>query len=89
MIRVIIAGIILRSTGAVCRYEVRRVYSGVKGKGTTVLSTRRLSEARAKYNAMRISETDTITITVVAVIAQRHGTVTSKGESKNANSTND
>ena len=82
MIRVLLAAMILRSTGAVVEYSVRRVYSGGKGKGTTVISTSRLREARQKFKAMRIADTDTITITVTAVVAQRHGTVASKGETE-------
>lgn len=78
MIRVIIAAALLRSTGAIVEYGVRRVYAGTTGKGTTVLATTRLKEARAKYKAMRVADTDTITITVAAVIAQRHGTVEAK-----------
>lgn len=79
MIRVILAAALLRSTGAQVEYGVRRVYRGTKGKGTTVLATPKLREARRKYNAMRIANTDTITITVAAVVAQRHGTVEAKG----------
>lgn len=75
MIRVIIAAAILRSTGALVEYGVRRIKSKTTGKGTTVLTTPKLREARRKYNAMRIADTDDITITVAAVIAQRHGTV--------------
>ena len=80
MIRVIIAAMLLRSTGAIVEYTVRRVYGGIKGKGTTFLATQKFSEARRKYEAMRIADTDTLTITVAAVVAQRHGEVKSKGE---------
>lgn len=80
MIRVLLAAWILRSAGSVVEYSVRRIYGGVKGKGTTVLSTSKLREARRKYNAMRIADTDIITITVTGVVAQRIGTVAPKGE---------
>ena len=75
MLRILLAAMLLRMTGAKVSYVVRRLYSGVKGKGTTVLATPKLSEARKKYRKMMVSDTDTITITTEAIVAQRHGTV--------------
>lgn len=67
---------LLRTTGATVEYGVRRVKSKqIRGQGTTLLATPKLKEARSKYATVRVADTDTITITVAAVIAQRHGTV--------------
>jgi len=79
MFRVLIAAILLRNLGADVKYIVRRIYNGVKGKGTTILTAHKFTDARAKFKAMRGADTDTITITVEAVVAQRHGTVPAKG----------
>ena len=79
MIRAIIAAWLLRNMGAKVRYVVRRQYANVKGRGTSTLTTSKLSEARDKYRSMRVADTDTITITAEAIMAQRHGTVAAKG----------
>ena len=83
MIRVRLAAALIRSTGGVCEYRVRRIYNNTKGQGTTVLRTQKFGEAKRKYNAMRIADTDVITITVEAVVAQRHGTVEANKEVSN------
>jgi hypothetical protein len=75
MIRVLTAAILLRTTGAAVQFVVRRKYNKVGGQGTSVLKTARFKEARAKYHAMRIADVDTITITLEAIVEQRHGTV--------------
>jgi hypothetical protein len=75
MFRTIIAAMLLRTTGAQVQYNVRRLHGGKSGKGTTVLRTKKYRDAKRKYKAMRVAITDTITITVEAVVAQRHGTV--------------
>jgi len=79
MIRVLLAAWLLRNTGADVQYIVRRRYSGTKGRGTSVLRASNFKQARAKYRAMRIADADTITITLAAVVAQRHGTVAASG----------
>lgn len=81
MIRELTAALLLRTTGASVQFTVRRILDGnVRGKGSTVLTTPKYREAIAKYKAMRIADTDTITVTVEAIIKQRHGTIESKGE---------
>ena len=75
MFRLYIAAWLLRTTGASVRYLVRRVYAGTTGRGTTVLNVSDMKHAKAKYNTMRVSDKDTVTITVEAVVAQRHGTI--------------
>jgi len=89
MIRVIIAAWLLRNMNAGVRYVVRRQYKNTTGKGTATLTTAKLKEARAKYRAMRIADTDTITITVEAVVAQRHGTVSAAGPISQKENEND
>ena len=79
MIRVLLAAMLLRSTGAAVQYIVRRQYNGVTGQGTTILKAARLKDARKKYQAMRVADTDTITITINVIVAQRHGSVAASG----------
>lgn len=71
MIRILIAAWLLKTTGAKVNFVVRRRNAKRAGKGTTWLTTDSLKTARTKYNSMRIADTDTITISVEAVIAQR------------------
>lgn len=75
MIRILIAALLLRTTGAKVRYQVRRVYGTTRGSGTAVLKTPSYLAAKTKFKAMRIAKTDTITVSVVAVVRQRRGTV--------------
>lgn len=75
MIRIAIAAALLRTTGATVEYRVQRQKKQTNRDGTTVMAVKSLRSARRKYKAMRIADTDTITIRVVATVAQRHGTV--------------
>ena len=72
MLRIKLAAMLLRSTGAKVEFGVRRVSDKlVRGKGRTYLATESLAEAQNKYASMRVAYTDTITLTVAAVIAER------------------
>ena len=77
MIRVWIAAMLLRSAGGAVNFVVRRRSGAAKkhGLGTTLGTFRKLRDARKKFNAARVADTDTITINVEAIVAQRHGDV--------------
>jgi hypothetical protein len=75
MIRLYVAAWLLRTAGFDPSYVVRRIYAGTTGRGTTVMNNRKFKNAKERYNAMRIADTDTITICIEADVAQRHGTV--------------
>jgi len=84
MLRIKLAAMLLRSTGASVKYIVRRRNNNTNGNGTAILAASTFKEARAKYLKVRVADTDTITITVEAVVAQRHETVFSTKENDNA-----
>jgi len=89
MFRVIIAAFLLRSIGANVEYVVRRKSAQREGKGTTLLTATKLSVARTKYRNVRVADTDTITISVEAIIAQRHGGVSASGSLSQKEKRND
>ena len=82
MIRTALVAMILRSTGYRVVYVLRRNPDGNSGSGRTVLKTNSLKAARKKFNAMRIADTDSLTITLTAVVGQRHGEVHASGDTK-------
>jgi len=74
MIRTLIAAVLLRTIGPV-EFRVQRQRKQTGKDGTTVLRSPSYFKARKKYRAMRLADTDCITIRVVGTVKQRHGNV--------------
>ncbi len=80
--RIFLAAFLLRLSGATIEYRVQRVrpdksdtQTHIHKDGSTVLRTKKYREAKAKWQSMRVPDTDTVIIRLVATIRQRHGTV--------------
>jgi hypothetical protein len=80
--RIFLAAFLLRLSGATVEYRVQRVrpdksdtITHIHKDGSTVLRTPKFREAKAKWKTMRVPDTNTVIIRLVATIRQRHGTV--------------
>lgn len=80
--RIALAAFLLRTSGATVEYRVQRLrpdksdtITHIHKDGSTVLRTPNFREAKAKWKAMRVPDTDAVIIRVVATVRQRHGTV--------------
>lgn len=77
--RTIIAAAILRSIGHEVEYRVQRIKQRSVDKrdittdGVTVLRADSYKEAKAKYRNMRMTDTDTVVIRVVAIVNRKAG----------------
>lgn len=71
MIRTFIAALLLKSLGHEFEYRVQRNKKNAGKDGTTYLRTRKLRDAKAKFDKMRAAYNDTVTIRLVATVASR------------------
>lgn len=77
--RTTIAAAILRSIGHEVEYRVQRIKQRSVDKrdittdGVTVLRADSYKEAKAKYRNMRMADTDTVVIRVVAIVNRKAG----------------
>jgi hypothetical protein len=78
-----LAASLLRLSGASIEYRVQRLrpntsdsVAHIHKDGSTVLRTKSFREAKRKWQSMRVPDTNTVIIRLVATVRQRHGTVT-------------